>query len=74
MQQINPFLINKTANVLVKSDGGLKETKFKSKKKRGDCVVRNHLVCVSDGKIYDTWDSKYRCANSYFTKQRSQKQ
>tara|TARA_R100001244_G_scaffold31222_1_gene30038 strand:- start:301 stop:738 length:438 start_codon:yes stop_codon:yes gene_type:complete len=141
MNQTQPFLVNKTVNVFVKNDGGLKETKFKSKKRRGDCVVRaitialnqpyelvfnslcdlaketgflpnddetfslylknngwekhkpqrvgrylkrlenfnsegitaivivrNHLVCVSDGKIYDTWDCKYRCANSYFTK------
>jgi len=139
--QIEGLVINKTVNVFVKSDGGLKETKFKSKKKRGDCVVRaltialkkpykeifnslcdlaketgffpnddetfdlylkqngwiknkpqringhlktlerfnsegvtaivkvrSHLVCVSDGKIYDTWDCKFYCANSYWTK------
>ena len=138
---IESVLFNKTVNVFVKSDGGLKETKFKSKRKRGDCVVRaitiglkkpyeevweslcdlskqtgwfpnndetyglylnqngwvknkpqrtgrslkslenfnsegitaivstrNHLVCVSDGKIYDTWDCKFYCANSYYTK------
>jgi hypothetical protein len=137
--------MNHTVNVYVKSDGGLKETRFKSKKRRGDCVVRaitialgksyeevfndlcdlaketgffpnseetftlylkkngwiknkpqrvgkylktlenfnsndttaivnvrNHLVCVSDGKIYDTWDSKYRCANSYYTKKQEE--
>jgi len=138
---IEPVLFNKTVNVFVKSDGGLKETKFKSKRKRGDCIVRaitialnlpyevvfkslcdlaketgffpnddetyglylkqngwiknkpqrvdgglktlerfnsegitaivntrSHLVCVSNGKIYDTWDCKFYCANSYYTK------
>ena len=140
-----PILMNKTLNVFVKEDGGLKETKFKSRRKRGDCVVRaitialnlpyevvfkslcdlaketgffpnddetyglylkqngwiknkpqrtgrslkrlenfnsagitaivntrNHLVCVSNGKIYDTWDCKFYCANSYYTKQQQQ--
>jgi len=138
---IESALFNKTVNVFVKSDGGLKETKFKSKRKRGDCIVRaitialnlpyevvfkslcdlaketgffpnddetyglylkqngwiknkpqrvdgglktlerfnsegitaivntrSHLVCVSNGKIYDTWDCKFYCANSYYTK------
>ena len=139
---IQPAVINKTVNVFVKEDGGLKETEFKSKRKRGDCVVRaitialgkqyeevfnslcdlskqtgffpnhdetyglylkqngwiynkpqrsgrglkslerfnskgitaivkvrNHLVCVSDGKIYDSWDCKFYAANSYWTKE-----
>jgi len=138
---IESALFNKTVNVFVKSDGGLKETKFKSKRKRGDCIIRaitialnlpyevvfkslcdlaketgffpnddetyglylkqngwiknkpqrvdgglktlerfnsegitaivntrSHLVCVSNGKIYDTWDCKFYCANSYYTK------
>ena len=32
--------INKTNNVWKKNDGGLKDSRFKSKKKRGDCVIR----------------------------------
>ena len=136
-----PFVVNKTVNVFVNDDGGLKETSFKSKRKRGDCVVRalsiglkkpyteifnslcdlaketgffpndddtygpylkqngwiknkpqrvnghlkslenfnskgitaivivrGHLVCVSDGKIYDSWDCKFYCAHSYWPK------
>ena len=142
MNHLQPFLTNETVNVFVKSDGGLKETTFPSKKKRGDCVVRAitialgksyeevfnglcdlaketgffpsheetwslylknngwiknkpqnfdgnlkrlekfnsrgitaivktrlHLVCVSEGKIFDTVDCKYSCANSYWTKE-----
>ena len=145
MNQIEPILINKTLNVFVKEDGGLKETKFKSRRKRGDCVVRaitialnlpyevvfkslcdlaketgffpndddtygpylkqngwiknkpqrvnghlkslenfnskgitaivsarSHLVCVIDGKIYDTYDCKFYCAYSYYTKQQQE--
>ena len=142
MNHLEPFLTNKTVNVFVKSDGGLEQTTFPSKKKRGDCVVRAisiglnlpyevvfkslcdlaketgffptheetwglylknngwvkhkpqrsnghlkrleqfssrgitaivktrlHLVCVSEGKIFDTYDCKFSCANSYWTKE-----
>ena len=44
MNQTQPFLVNKTVNVFVKNDGGLKETKFKSKKRRGDCVVKSWQI------------------------------
>ena len=145
MSTLEPFLTNETVNVFVKSNGGLKETTFPSKKQRGDCVVRaitiafgdpiykyeeifnglcdlaketgfwpndeetwglyleqhgwiknipqrvsgnlkrleefnsrgitaivktrSHLVCVSEGKIFDTSDCKYSCAYSYWTKE-----
>ena len=142
MSHLEPFLTNETVNVFVKTDGGLKETTFPSKKKRGDCVVRaitialgkpyeevfnalcdlaketgffpnddetyglylknngwiknkpqyfdktlkplelfnskgitaivktrGHLVCVSEGKIFDTYDCKFSCAYSYWTKE-----
>ena len=34
--------------------------------------VRNHLVCVSEGKIFDTYDCKFRCAYSYWVKSEAQ--
>ena len=145
LEQFQPSPINKT--IFVKHDGGLKETDFKSKKKRGDCVVRaitialslpyemvfkglcdlaketgffpnddetfnlyleqhgwiknkpqrgrggglkslenfnskditaivktrGHLVCISDGTIYDTYDCKFSCAYSYWTKSEEKK-
>ena len=142
MSQLQPFFTNETVNVFVKADGGLEQTTFPSKKKRGDCVARaitialnlpyevvfknlcdlaketgfwpndeetwglylknngwekhkpqrisgnlkrleqfnsrgitaivktrSHLVCVSEGKIFDTFDCKYSCAYSYWTKE-----
>ena len=145
MSRLEPFLTNETVNVFIKSDGGLEQTTFPSRKKRGDCVVRAitialanptyryeevfnslcdlaketgffptheetwglylknngwiknkpqrvnghlkrleefnsrgitaivktrlHLVCVSEGKIFDTYDCKFSCANSYWTKE-----
>ena len=33
-------MINQTLNIWKKNDGGLEDSRFKSKRKRGDCVVR----------------------------------
>jgi len=34
-------------NKFVKTDGGLKKSRFKSKKKRGDCVVRSIAIALN---------------------------
>jgi hypothetical protein len=50
-----PMLVNKTLNVWEKNDGGLKESRFKSKKKRGDCVIRAIALAtdISYDKVFD---------------------
>ena len=35
--------------------------------------TRSHLVCVSEGKIFDTYDHKFSCANSYWIKKEGEK-
>lgn len=39
---------------------------------KGTCIAHiggNHVVCIKDGKVYDTWDSTDGCIGNYFTKE-----
>lgn len=39
---------------------------------KGTCVAhlgRSHTVCIKDGKVWDTWNSTYRCIGNYWTKE-----
>lgn len=42
--------------------------KFAKTHKEGTYIafVKNHVVCIRDGKYYDTWDSGDRCLYGYF--------
>jgi hypothetical protein len=42
------------------------------KKFKGTCVAHiggNHIVCIKDGKVIDTWDSTDGCIGNYWTKE-----
>ena len=39
---------------------------------KGTCVAHlggNHVVCIKDGKVHDTWDSTDGCIGNYWTKE-----
>lgn len=39
---------------------------------KGTCVANiggNHVVCIKDGKVYDTWDSTDGCIGNYWVKE-----
>ena len=38
---------------------------------KGTCVANiggHHIVCIKNGKVYDIWDSTYKCIGNYWTK------
>ena len=45
------MIFNQTKNIWKHNDGGLKESRFKSKRQRGDCVIRS--IALATDQPYD---------------------
>lgn len=58
-----------TKNSPLKNNRGRK-IRLRDFKSSGTFIVHttSHLTCVKDGVLYDSWDCRPWCANSYYTK------
>lgn len=47
-----------------------KKLRLKNYKEQGTYIIitSNHLTCIKDGVMYDSWDCRNWCGNSYYTK------